>query len=115
MSERLLPTEAGELKASSTLQFAIYMRHVFYKASPGSWWNLEAVGGRASESWAAKTAIVWQSGLFIPMATRFLQLLAGEVQERKARLCDQDVPLFGENEMLIFVGMSLGRLLRPFE
>jgi hypothetical protein len=25
------------------------------------------------------------------------------------------VPLFGENEMLIFVGMSLGRLLRPFE
>jgi hypothetical protein len=25
------------------------------------------------------------------------------------------MPLFRENEMLIFVGMSLGRLLRPFE
>ena len=25
------------------------------------------------------------------------------------------MPLFGENEMLICVGMSLGRLLRPFE
>ena len=86
----------------------------FYKASPGNWWKFEAVGGRASES-LAKTAIVWQSGLFVSMATRILQLLAGEVQERKAQRCDQDVPLFKEGEMLIFVGMSLGRLLKPFE
>jgi hypothetical protein len=49
------------------------------------------------------------------MATRILQLLAGEVRERRAQRCDPDVPLFGENEMLIFVGVSLGRLLRPFE
>ena len=49
------------------------------------------------------------------MATRILQVLAGEVQERKAQRCDPDMPLFRENEMLIFVGMSLGRLLRPFE
>ena len=51
------------------------------------------------------------------MATRMLQLLAGEVQERKASRCDPDVPLslFGENEMRICVGMSLGRLLRPSE
>ena len=49
------------------------------------------------------------------MGTRILQLLVGEVRERKAQRCDQDVPLFGENEMLIFVGMSLGRLLKPFE
>ena len=48
------------------------------------------------------------------MATRILQVLAGEVQERRARRCDRDVPLFGENEMLIFVGMSFDRLLRPF-
>ena len=48
------------------------------------------------------------------MATRILQLLAGEMRERTAQRCDPDVPLFGENEMLIFVGMSLGRLLRPF-
>ena len=86
---------------------------MYYKASPGNWWNFEDVGGCASESWA-KTAVVWQCGLFISMATRILQLLAGEVQERRARRCDPDVPLFGENEMLIFVGMSLGRLLRPF-
>ena len=52
---------------------------------------------------------------FVSMATRILQLLAGEVRERRAQRCDPDVPLFGENEMLIFVGMSLGRLLRPFE
>jgi len=86
----------------------------FTKASPGTWWNFEALGGHASEPWA-KAAIVWQSGLFISMATCILQVLAGEVQERKAQRCDQDVPLFRENEMLIFVGMSLGRLLRPFE
>ena len=49
------------------------------------------------------------------MATRIFQLLAGEVRERKAQRCYPDVPLFGENEMLIFVGMSLGRLLRPFK
>ena len=29
---RLLPNEAGELKASSTLQFATYIRHVLYKS-----------------------------------------------------------------------------------
>ena len=49
------------------------------------------------------------------MATRILQVLAGEVQERKAQRCDPDMPLFKENEMPIFVGMSVGRLLRPFE
>ncbi len=49
------------------------------------------------------------------MATRTLQVLAGEVQERKAQRCDADMPLFRENEMLIFVGMPLGRLLKPFE
>ena len=113
--QTLLPTEAGDLKASNTLQFTAHIRHVFYKASPGTWWIFEVVGGRATESWA-KTVVVWQSGLlFMSMATRILQLLAGEVQERRARRCDPDVPLFGENEMLIFVGMSLGRLLRPLE
>ena len=49
------------------------------------------------------------------MATRILQLLAGEVRKQKAQRCDPDVPLFGENEMLILVGVSLGRLLRLFE
>ena len=48
------------------------------------------------------------------MATRILQLLTEEMREQKAQRCDPDVPLFGENEMLIFVGTSLGRLLRPF-
>ena len=91
---RLLPTEARELKASSPLKFAAYIRHVFYKASPGNWWNYEVVGGRATEAWA-KAVVVWQSGLFISMATRILQLLAGGLQERKAQRCDQDVPLFG--------------------
>ena len=86
----------------------------FYKASPGTWWNFQALGGHASEPWA-KYAIVWQSGLFTSMATRILQVLAEEVQERKAQRCDPDMPLCKENEMLIFVGMSLGRLLRPFE
>ena len=52
---------------------------------------------------------------FISMATRILQLLAGEVQAWTTRRCDPDVPLIGENEMLILVGRSLGRLLRPFE
>ena len=59
--------------------------------------------------------LVFRGNLFfISMATHILQVLAGEVQVRRARRCDPDVPLFGENEMLIFVGMSLGRLLRPF-
>ena len=49
------------------------------------------------------------------MATRILQLLAGEVRERRAQRCDPYAPLFGENEMLIFVGMPLGRLLKPFD
>ena len=48
------------------------------------------------------------------MATRILQLVAGDVRERRAQRCDPEVPLFGENEMLIFVGMSLARRLRPF-
>ena len=52
---------------------------------------------------------------FISMATHMLQLLAGEVQERRAQRCDQNVPLFRENEMLICLGMSFGRLLKPFE
>ena len=34
---------------------------------------------------------------------------------RRAKRCDPDVLLFGENEMLILVGMLLGRLLRPSE
>ncbi|MFM7982556.1 MAG: hypothetical protein ACKPKO_24860, partial [Candidatus Fonsibacter sp.] len=59
-----------------------------------------------------KTDVVWQSGLFVSMATRILQLLAGKVQERKAQRSDPDRPPFGENEMLIFVRMSLCRLLR---
>ena len=58
-----------------------------------------------------KLLLCGSPAFFISMATRMLQLLAGEVQERKAQRCDQDVPLFKENEMLIFVGMSLGRLL----
>jgi hypothetical protein len=87
---------------------------MLYKASPGTWWIFEARGGHASELWAT-TAIVWQSGLFISMATRILQVLAGEVQERKAQRGDPDMPLSKENEMLIFVGMSLGRLLSAFE
>ena len=49
------------------------------------------------------------------MATRMLLLLAGEVQYRQAQRRDQDAPLFRENEMLVFVGVSLGRLLKPFE
>ncbi|MFM7983965.1 MAG: hypothetical protein ACKPKO_32035, partial [Candidatus Fonsibacter sp.] len=49
MSEMLLPAEAGDLKANNTLKFATKIRHVFYKASPGTWRNLEAVGGLAKE------------------------------------------------------------------
>ena len=49
------------------------------------------------------------------MATRILQQLAGEVQERKTQRSDPDAPLFGEHEVLIFVGMALCRLLKPFE
>jgi hypothetical protein len=62
-----------------------------------------------------KLLLCGSPAFFISMATRILQLLAGEVQERKVQRCDPDVPLFGENEMLIFVGMPLGRLLKPFE
>ena len=43
----------------------------------------------------------------ISLATRILQQLAGEVQERKTQRHDPDAPLFGENEVLIFVGMAL--------
>jgi len=62
-----------------------------------------------------KLLLCGSPAFFVSMATRMLQLLAGEVRERKAQRCDPDALLFGENEMLIFVGMSLGRLLRPFE
>ncbi|MFM7980343.1 MAG: hypothetical protein ACKPKO_13605, partial [Candidatus Fonsibacter sp.] len=71
---RLLPAEAGDLKASSTLKLAPQIRCVFYKASPGTWRNFDDVGGLAKESWA-KTVVVWQSGLVVLMATRILQLL----------------------------------------
>ena len=49
------------------------------------------------------------------MATRILQQLAGEVQERKTPRIDPNAPLFGEHEVIIFVGMALRRLLKPFE
>ena len=62
-----------------------------------------------------KPLVCGNPAFFISIATRILQLLAGEVHERKAQRCDQDVPLFGKSEMLIFVGVSLGRLLRPIE
>ena len=52
-----------------------------------------------------KLLLCGSPAFFVSMATRILQLLAGEVQERRAQRCDPDVPLFGENEMLIFVGV----------
>ena len=61
-----------------------------------------------------KLLLCGSRAFFVSMAIRILQLLAMEVRERRAQRCDPDVPLFGENEMLIFVGISLGRLLRPF-
>ena len=70
--------------------------------------------GQYQESWINE-AVVWQSGLFISLATRILQQLAGEVAERKTQRIDPAAPLFGENELLTFVGMSLARLLRPLK
>ena len=87
----------------------------FTKASPGSWWNFEKLLVAVPQNHGPKLILRGSPAFFVSMGTRILQLLAGEVQERKAQRCDPDVPLFGENEMLIFVGMPLYRLLRPFD
>jgi hypothetical protein len=103
--------EASRLRASKSLNRTTFIRHVFYRAEATSWWNFEGMGGTSSELWC-KNAVLWQSGLFISLATRILQQLAAEVAERKQQ---GRVPLFGKQELLIFVGMSLSRLLRSFE
>ena len=79
---RLLPNEAGELKASNTLKFATYIRHVFYKASPGTWRNVQALGGHALEPWA-KTAIVGQSGFSFRWPHAFCNCWPGKCKSGK--------------------------------
>ena len=75
---------------------------------------LPGIGGTLKLSLAVplnhgpKLLLCGSPAFFMSMATSILQLLAGEVQERKAQRCDPDVPLFGKNGMLILVGMSLG-------
>jgi hypothetical protein len=97
----LLPNEAGGLKASPALGLTTRIRYVVYRASPSSWWNFAGMDGQSQESWINE-AVVWQSGLFISLATRILQQLAGEVAERKTQRIDPAAPLFGENELLTF-------------
>ena len=101
LSDRGRKSEAQQhVEARSPHQARLFV----YKASPGNLWNFEAVAGRASESWA-KTAIVWQSGLFhFDGHTHFASAGRGSAIAESPAM--RDVPLFGENEMLIFVGMS---------
>ena len=57
----------------------------------------------------------WQSGLIVSMAARILQLLSGRCESGKPSVAIQTCRFFRENKMPIFGGISLGRVLRPFE
>jgi hypothetical protein len=91
-----------------------HIRHVFYKASCKTWWNFSGLnkGQPDPHEQFIQHAVVWHPGLFITLATRIVQQLSAETTTRRR---NNRRPLFGAGELLIFVGMSLGRLLRPFE
>ena len=133
-------SEASTLQACGTLGVVTTkLRHVFYTAAPSTWWTYTDIVATHMERCHTENgagccqphlappvfgpprindAICWQTNLFVALATRIIRQLAGEVRRRKTirvQAGNLHMPLFAANELLVYVGFPLQRLMGPFQ